>query len=233
MVAQQQGSRFQQVLEAYDDLEPGTSDAWNPLHSELELAHRNQLFRELAGALRGSGVNIADTQVADVGCGTGRSTRMYLELGFTPEQLCGIDLRPGAIERAKRLHPAIRFLAYDGERVPFDDGAFDWVSMCGVLSSVPAGDPRRHLVGEVRRVLRPGGYFFYWDLVRTLGFAGKDVIDYERLFRPLTLVQVRAAYVEGSGGPRFARLLAATQRLLPAPLPRRATHRAALFRKES
>jgi SAM-dependent methyltransferase len=89
----------------------------------------------------------------DVGCGIGLTDR-YLEgrLG----SLTGVDVSPGVLERAGEANPWARYVLYDGERLPFDDGSFDLTfAVCVVQVIDPAKRPR--FVSELARVTRPGG----------------------------------------------------------------------------
>ena len=188
---------FAQIHADYARLEPGTSDTWNPLHCDVELRHRMVLLDQLVHALRTARVDPTTTRVFDVGCGNGRSTRMYLDVGFEPDALTGVDLRAGALERATHLHPAITFAHYDGVRLPAEDASVDWVSTCTVFSSIGPAADRRRLADEITRVLRPGGHLFYWDLRTANDFAGGDLLDTKTLLPELDEVQRRPARIVG------------------------------------
>ena len=89
----------------------------------------------------------------DVGCGVG-STDAHLvgRLGV----LEGVDTAAAAVERAAAANPGVRYRAYDGTRLPYDDGQFDLVfAICVVHHVAPAG--RGAFAGELARVVRPGG----------------------------------------------------------------------------
>jgi SAM-dependent methyltransferase len=171
-----------QILADYEHLEPGEADTWNPLRSELELAYRLSLFYSLTQALALSHMPIDSMKVLDLGCGNGRSTRMYIDIGLRPEQLTGLDLRPGTIELAKKLHPNINHDTYDGDKMPFPDHSFNWVSITTVMSSIKSHDDRRYLANQIYQQLEPGGYLFYYDLWRANPFAGGDKISPKVLF---------------------------------------------------
>lgn len=98
-------------------------------------------------------------RVLDVCCGTG-------DLAFAFERAAGADgveifgadfvhpMLTRAREKAAREASRIRFLAADGLRLPFADGAFDLAAVAfgfRNLASYAAG------IDEFRRVLRPGG----------------------------------------------------------------------------
>jgi SAM-dependent methyltransferase len=170
----------QWMLNQYEQLEPGQSDSWNPLRSDVQLEYRLALFFALTRALRSTNAETASLSVLDFGCGNGRSTRMYVDLGFAPEQITGVDIRGPALRLAQRLHPAIHYRVVDDHLNPLADESFDWISVCTVMSSVPAAG-RQPLFERVARCLRPGGHLFYFDLWRANDFAGADRIDVRRL----------------------------------------------------
>jgi ubiquinone/menaquinone biosynthesis C-methylase UbiE len=107
--------------------------------------------------------------VLEIGVGMGADHALWARC--RPRRLCGIDLTPRAVELTRRrltdaklrssLHQA------DAERLPFDDESFDLVYSWGVLHHSP--DTAR-CIGEVARVLRPGGVarimvYHRWSLV--------------------------------------------------------------------
>jgi SAM-dependent methyltransferase len=94
-------------------------------------------------------------QVLDVGCGAGTDLARFARGGA---RVTGVDISSSAIELARAnfrqqgLDADLREAS--GERLPFADGTFDLVYAHGVVQYTV--DPTR-LVGECRRVLKPGG----------------------------------------------------------------------------
>jgi len=91
-------------------------------------------------------------RVLDLGCGAGRFVRALAELGAEP---VGVEVAEGALERARRNVPGadLRLAEPDGA-VPLGHASVDLVWCSEVVEhvvDVPA------LLGEARRVLRPGG----------------------------------------------------------------------------
>jgi 2-polyprenyl-6-hydroxyphenyl methylase/3-demethylubiquinone-9 3-methyltransferase len=104
-------------------------------------------------------------QLLDVGCGGGILAEELARAGF---EVTGIDPAPETLETA-RAHAlatglSIRYALGSGERLPAADASFDVVTCCDVLEHVDDPDP---VIGEVARVLRPGGLFFYDTINRT------------------------------------------------------------------
>lgn len=103
-------------------------------------------------------------RVLDFGCGVGNHLWFLAENGY---QAFGTDAAPTAVALARdalRLvdpsYPAdARVLPMDGDRVPFGDSMFDAVIDRSSLGQCRAPTIRR-LVGEIHRVLKPGGRYF-------------------------------------------------------------------------
>jgi SAM-dependent methyltransferase len=91
--------------------------------------------------------------VVDVGCGTGRLTAYLHDRGLDAS---GVDLSPGMLREARAAHPHLRFSEGDVLALDLPDascaGAASWYSL---LHLPPDHLPRA--VGELGRVLRPGG----------------------------------------------------------------------------
>jgi ubiquinone/menaquinone biosynthesis C-methylase UbiE len=96
-------------------------------------------------------------KILEVGVGAGTDHLQWARAGA---RCYGVDLTDAAIETtAKRLEVygfSSNLQRIDAERLPFPDASFDLVYSWGVIhhSEVPA-----QIVGEIHRVLRPGGMF--------------------------------------------------------------------------
>ncbi len=93
--------------------------------------------------------------VLDLGCGLGRSERVFksLERGLV---WVGVDIvsSPAVDRREPSRHG--RFVAFDGVRLPFADNTFHLIYSNQVLEHVR--HPER-LLSEVNRILKPGSSF--------------------------------------------------------------------------
>jgi len=116
-----------------------------------------QLYNHVAGA-----VDLRGLDVLEVGSGRGGGCafiRRYLQ----PRSVTGVDISEKAVGLCKRHHasPGLSFFQGDAESLPFPNGAFD--AVVNVESSHCYGSMPGFL-SEVRRVLRPNGYFLFADL---------------------------------------------------------------------
>lgn len=106
-------------------------------------------------------------RVLDVGCSTGGSTvAVALSERLAPEVVIGVDPNPLSLRaaevRARGYGLDPRRVAFagtrPGEALPFASDSFDLVLSVSVLEFVPTAEGRRRLVGEMKRVVRPGGH---------------------------------------------------------------------------
>lgn len=93
-------------------------------------------------------------RVLDLGCGDGRSYDAFRARDPLVEWT-GLDIE-GSAEVTQRTRTDATFVAFDGQRIPFENGRFDLIFCKQVLEHVRRPEP---LVAEVARCLAPGGAF--------------------------------------------------------------------------
>jgi SAM-dependent methyltransferase len=115
-----------------------------------------QLYHLVASA-----VELAGREVLEVGSGRGGGAAFVTRV-LRPRRMVGVDLSPRAVAfcRARHTVRGLSFEVGDAERLGFAAASFDVV--LNVESSHCYGDLGA-FVREVRRVLRPDGYFLYAD----------------------------------------------------------------------
>jgi SAM-dependent methyltransferase len=151
------------------DRDTTLSDMYAPFQ-EVSVNHRCQQYRYLARLLRGKGiVSLEKMRVLDVGCGDGQHVRAFLDYGADPNLVCGIEIRESTPELMKRLSPHLRLVMFDGITIPFAEGEFDLVTQHLVVTSILSPELRRRMTAEMWRVVAPGGFLFWWDLLECQG----------------------------------------------------------------
>ncbi len=100
----------------------------------------------------------------DLGCGAGRIAFGLWELGY--HRLQGIDYSVEMIREARRIarlrRYGIDFRTADAIALRLDDDSLDGVIFgFNGLMQIPGRERRRRAMGEVRRVVRPGGRFVF------------------------------------------------------------------------
>ena len=141
--AAREGRHFDRLVQQEGDFNPFADRGWATLG------------RAFAAAVAEAGLG-DPVRVVDVGCGTGRSHRVYAE---REGSYFGLDLSLSAVAKAgsrRRGH----FLQADATRLPFAAGSRDVVAFSSVLHHLPDRDAA---LREAHRVLRPGGLVFAFD----------------------------------------------------------------------
>ena len=117
-------------------------------------------MRWLSDRLRALGVAAPGT-VLDFGCGLGGSTPLFLGV-LGAKQVVGVDVSEGLLDRARTAfanEPRARFHAIAAYEAP---GSADLAFVNGVFHHIPPAD-RADALRYVRRTLRPGGLFAFWE----------------------------------------------------------------------
>jgi demethylmenaquinone methyltransferase/2-methoxy-6-polyprenyl-1,4-benzoquinol methylase len=105
----------------------------------------------------------AGDRALDVCCGTGDLALAATEAGG---RATGLDFSAAMLERARRKAPAIDWVEGDALALPFVDGAFDVVTVGFGVRNL---DDLERGLGELRRVLRPGGRVAILEITRPRG----------------------------------------------------------------
>jgi phosphatidylethanolamine/phosphatidyl-N-methylethanolamine N-methyltransferase len=152
-----------------------TYDRYAPLYDRIFGAVLEPGRRALANAVT-TLCNGSARTLLEVGVGTGLTLPLYPGA----MDVTGVDVSDHMLDKARaraREMPDrnISLQLMDGERLAFDDGSFDCVTLPYVLSVTPHPDK---LVAEVRRVCRKGGVIlvlnhfsgspFWWTFERAV-----------------------------------------------------------------
>jgi SAM-dependent methyltransferase len=161
--------------------------------------------------LRGRAAGSPPPRIMDLGCGPGDSVDLFRSVDPAVSWV-GVDIAQSP-EVAARTRADAEFVTFDGRKLPFEDATFELVYCKQVLEHV---EHPRELVGEVARVLAPGGHLagstsqleafhsrstFNWTpygFTRAAEAVGLEVIELRPVIDGFTLVAWRAL-----GLPRF------------------------------
>ncbi len=192
---------------------PGTpaldSLSWRRGGGDWFYKHFDHAARTTASYLLGDSPLLRG-RILDVGCGDG-ITDLGIALRWRPQELVGIDpfrgyerlgeVLAGTALPAHVVPDNLRFLPASANDIPFEDDSFDVVLSWGSLEHIVGGYAQA--LGEIRRVLRPGGLLmahpglFYSDVGNHLGefrFAREE--PYVHLKRPREWLRERILATE-------------------------------------
>lgn len=116
-----------------------------------------------------------DAVVLDIGSGIGGTARFVAER--TGARVTGLDLTPEFVETARALTrlvglaDRVSFRQGSALDMPFGDDSFDLATIIHVGMNIA---DKHRLMAEAARVLRPGGRFIVYDVMRT----GEGELDY-------------------------------------------------------
>ncbi len=134
------------------------------VNNALRAASQRQIETPRLIGPRGS---LAGKRVLEIGCGRGVGIEILLSLGA--DHVTGFDLDPRMIALAQRRLAKYgnRVLAFVGnaEAIDAPDASFDAVVDYGVIHHIPNW---QQALKEITRVLKPGGTFYFEDLLKGL-----------------------------------------------------------------
>jgi Methylase involved in ubiquinone/menaquinone biosynthesis len=136
---------------------------------EIEYARKGRVW---GGAVHNLPEFARGTKVLELGCGNGKTFAALKERSCT---VTGIDISVSAAALCRHQVPETKnseVAVADACRLPFAAGAFDAVVAFHILGHLPEHD-RARAMGEIARVLRPGGDLYFSAFSREDFRAGR------------------------------------------------------------
>ena len=136
-------SHFDEIADVYDVQLP-------EFRRTALLARKTALMREVLAGAGTSGLS-----GLDVGCGQGEHLGRMREWGF---QVTGIDVSPAQVQLATRKLGSPELVRVGSAlQIPAANDTYDFAYVINVLHHLESMDEQRQAIGEVMRVLKPGG----------------------------------------------------------------------------
>lgn len=161
----------EQVQEMFDDIS-GRYDFLNRFLSVgIDTIWRKKAINELKP--------IAPKQILDIATGTGDLAIEALRLN--PDKVTGIDISEGMLEvgrvkiKNKKLEDKIVLQSGDSENIDFEDNTFDAIT---VAFGVRNFETLTKGIGEMHRVMRPGGKVVVLEFSKPKKFPVKQLYNF-------------------------------------------------------
>ncbi len=102
-------------------------------------------------------------RILDVGCGVGGILARFLQLGFEPNNLYGIDIIDKRIVVAKSRYSNLNFIHDDASSMPFESNYFDLVIESTMFVQITDETLSQEIASEMLRVTQPSGHILLID----------------------------------------------------------------------
>ena len=148
-----------------------------PVPGEVSPYLRRDLYRHERAAIDEAAARLADRRplrALDIGCGRGRTTWSLVDDHHMAT--VAFDIDAAIIAEARRLRPDIDFRVGDATDLgAFADASFDFVLFSyNGIDYLASREDRERCLGEIMRVLAPGGIFVYSSHNRLALLADRD-----------------------------------------------------------
>lgn len=118
-------------------------------------------------------------RILDVGCGYGRTLDELYRNNY--KNLIGIDFSEKLIERGKNLYPNLTLRIQHTEDIDLPDNSVNAVILFAVLTCIIDDNAQKHLLSEIKRVLKPNGIIYINDFL--LNSDERNLNRYEKYLK--------------------------------------------------
>jgi len=122
-----------------------------------------RLLRQISEGIGRVGLCWDNIRVLDLGAGELLWGEEFSRMGMPPHKYIGTDLLRWRLLKGHELGRNFGAVTASAQDLPFASGSFDLVTQFTMMTSVLDEDTRRRIAAELTRVLKPGGYFLWYD----------------------------------------------------------------------
>ena len=152
-----QKAEFDRFAENYREIHTKNIQGISGVDSDYFGRYKVEIVKKEWGG--GSGNHV---KILDLGCGDGMNA-VHFENYFSNMEYFGIDVSKDSIRQAEKLETQkIHFTCYNGTKIPYQNGFFDFVFIACVLHHVPQ-EEHEGLLRECRRVLKEDGVVYIFE----------------------------------------------------------------------
>ena len=139
--------------------------------TERYTAYRPRVQTQILGQIAAaSGWRERFAVAVDVACGTGHSTKPLTQYA---ERVLGFDISEEMLVQARAAFPNITFQAAPAENLPLEANSVDLLSVSFAFHWFDQPE----FLNEVVRVLKPDGYFVFYNMVFPAEMAGNEAFQ--------------------------------------------------------
>lgn len=121
------------------------------------------LRRKIETTLESVFDDLPKVRLLDLGAGTMHWVNEFSHIGLSSNNCFGVDLLLWRLREGKRAGRDLSAVVCSADNLPFADRSFDLITQLTLMTSVLDRSDRERIVSEAFRVLKPGGFFLWYD----------------------------------------------------------------------
>ncbi len=108
-------------------------------------------------------LNQSNSLILDIGCGSCSDLINLVTLGFSQENLFGVDIDQSSINFGKKNYPLLNLTCQDASKLNFKNESFDLTFESTLFVQLTCKDLSQRIANEMLRVTKKNGYLIIFD----------------------------------------------------------------------